>query len=174
MYKVGDNVVYGSSGVCTVKSIETPDFMPKNEKKLYYVLKPLYDECLVYAPVDTNIFMRPVISKEHAEKLIDMIPDLKVEIFHSKSIQELTSHYKDVICTHDCSDIIELIMSIYNKKLYAQEHQKKFGQVDERFLKHAEEILYGEFSVALGIPKEEVQPYIAKRVGNTDFIASDD
>ena len=38
--------------------------------------------------------------------------------------------------------------------------------VDERYMKQAERLLYGEFSVALGIPFDEVQPYIASRVDN--------
>lgn len=164
MYNPGDKVVYGNNGVCEIVSLEIPDFAPKNENKLYYVLKPIYDECLVYAPIDTKVFIRPVITKEYAQKLIDMIPEVKGEMYQSRSIQELTSHYKDVLVSHDCSDIIELIISIYNKKLYAEAHQKKFGLVDEKFLKHAESILYGEFSVALGIPKDKVQPYIAKRL----------
>ena len=36
--------------------------------------------------------------------------------------------------------------------------------VDERYMKQAERLLYGELSAALGIPFEEVQPYIARRV----------
>ena len=36
--------------------------------------------------------------------------------------------------------------------------------VDERFMKQAERLLYGEQSAALGIPFEAVQPYIARRV----------
>lgn len=55
-------------------------------------------------------------------------------------------------------------MSIYNKKQFLEQQKKKFGKVDERFMKIAEEMLYGELSVALDIPKEKVQEYIALRV----------
>ena len=37
--------------------------------------------------------------------------------------------------------------------------------VDERYMKQAERLLYGELSAALDIPYEEVQPYIARRAG---------
>ena len=33
--------------------------------------------------------------------------------------------------------------------------------MDERYLKRAEELLYGELAVALDIPREEVAGYIA-------------
>ena len=39
-----------------------------------------------------------------------------------------------------------------------------FGQVDDRFMKRAEELIFDEFSVALGIPKDEVSAYIDARV----------
>ena len=36
--------------------------------------------------------------------------------------------------------------------------------VDERFLKRAEELLFSELAVALGIEKDEVPGYISSRV----------
>jgi len=36
--------------------------------------------------------------------------------------------------------------------------------VDENYMKRAEELLFSEFSVALGIPKEKVSSYIGARV----------
>ena len=55
-------------------------------------------------------------------------------------------------------------MSIYAKRQQAEAQKRRLGMVDERFMKQAEKMLYGEFSVALGIPYEEVQPYIARRL----------
>ena len=43
--------------------------------------------------------------------------------------------------------------------------KKKFGAMDERYMKRAEDMLFGEFAVALGIDKNEVQAYISKRIG---------
>ena len=36
--------------------------------------------------------------------------------------------------------------------------------VDERYMKQAERLLYGELAAALDIPFDRVQPYIARRV----------
>ncbi len=45
-----------------------------------------------------------------------------------------------------------------------ESQRRQFGQVDARFMKRAEDMLYGELSVALDIPKDQVQAYIGRRV----------
>jgi CarD family transcriptional regulator len=57
-------------------------------------------------------------------------------------------------------------MSIYKKRKIAIQNGKKMGQIDERFMKKAEDMLFGEFSVSLGMPRDEVEVYIKKRVRN--------
>ena len=134
MYQIGDLIVYGGTGVCRVEA------------------------------VDTKVFMRPVISREEAEKLIDAIPGMSAEVYHDRNFTQLAAHYQEALGSHSCSDLIELVMSIYAKKQYVESRKRKFGQVDARFMKRAENLLYGEFSVALGIPFDDVQGYIAGRV----------
>jgi CarD family transcriptional regulator len=55
-------------------------------------------------------------------------------------------------------------MSIYTKKQIVEQQNRKFGQIDKKFMEQAEELLFSEFSIALGIPKDKVQEYIASRV----------
>ncbi|MEG2634693.1 MAG: hypothetical protein RSA97_08855, partial [Oscillospiraceae bacterium] len=99
-----------------------------------------------------------------AERLIDLIPTIKAEAYHNQSVQQLTEHYQKAFDSHHCANLIELIMSIYAKKQYVEEQKRKFGLVDSTFMKRAEDLLYGEFSIALGVPKEEVCSYISARV----------
>ena len=54
--------------------------------------------------------------------------------------------------------------SIQAKRRQAEKHNRRLGMVDERFMKQAEQLLYGELSAALDIPYDEVQPYIASRM----------
>ena len=51
------------------------------------------------------------------------------------------------------------------KQRQAEAQKRRLGMVDERYMKQAERLLYGELSAALDIPYEEVQPYIARRAG---------
>lgn len=162
MYQPGDMIVYGSTGVCRVKEVTRLDFQSGNQ--LYYALDPLYQDGVIYTPVDTKVFMRPVITKEEAEALIDKIPTMQAAAYHNSVLRELEEHYAGYLKSHDCGDLIELAMSIYAKKQLLATQHRKFGAVDERFLKRAEDLLDGELAVALGVPKDQVGAYISARV----------
>ena len=56
--------------------------------------------------------------------------------------------------------------SIYAKKKDAESRQKKIGMTDEKFLRRAEDLLYGELAVALDIGRDEVRSYISDRLGS--------
>ena len=165
MFNPGDVIFYGSTGVCRVNEIKMMEFSKSGKKQLYYILKPIYQDCDISTPVDNpKVFMRPVITKEEAERLIDMIPSIKAEAFHSSVLRQLVEHYEAAFQSHDCGDLIKLTMSIYAKKRLCEEQNRKFGALDERFMKRAEDLLFGELSVALGIEKDEVADYISSRV----------
>lgn len=165
MYQVGDLIIYGSTGVCKVADITTRELDGKDKEQLFYVLDLLYQNCTIFAPVNsTKVFMRPIISKEEAERIIDMIPAMQAEAYHNRALNQLAEHYKTSLNTHECSDLIELTMSIYAKKQFAEQQKRRFGTVDEQFMKRAEELLFGELAAALDIPKDKVPKYISKRV----------
>lgn len=163
MHKVGDLIIYGNTGVCRITEITQ-----KMKNRLYYTLQPLYQGCVIYTPVDnTKVYMRPIISADEANQLIDMIPSLKAEPYYNNMQSQLDEHYGDVIKTHNCQDLIELTMSIYAKKQYAEQQKRKFGIIDEKYRKRAEELLFGELGAALNIPKEQVSEYIETRLHKT-------
>ncbi len=165
MYSIGEIIVYGSTGVCRIVDI-APSTRPHVGNVPYYTLKPLYQDGLIYAPVGSDkIYIRRVITREQAERLIDTIPDVQAELFSSNNRQQLIDRYQSAFSAHDCAGLIELIKSIRHKKQYADSHHRRLGQLDLRYMKRAEELLYGELSVALGIPKEDVPGYIERRIG---------
>ena len=65
-------------------------------------------------------------------------------------------------------DLIDLTMSIYAKKENMHRQKRRFGTVDERFLKQAEDLLFGELAAALEIPRSEVRGYITARVTDAE------
>lgn len=165
MYQVGDLICYANMGVCKVTDISEKKVPGEKKNQLYYTLRSLSQECLIHTPVENpKVFMRPVISKKEAHSLIDLIPTMDAQPYHSKVTSQLTEHYTQSICSHDLSDLIELTMSIYAKRQEAEEQKRKFSVVDERFMRRAEDLLFGELSVALEISVEEVPAYIASRV----------
>lgn len=164
MYKIDDLIFYANTGVCRIQDITTLENVGFQQGQLYYVMKPVFENCVIYTPVNTNLFMRPIISAEEAERLIDMIPTIQAEPYYNDRMQELKEHYEAAIKAHNCEDLIELAMSTYAKKQIVEQQKRKFGQLDEKFMKQAEQLLFGEVSLALGIPKDKVQEYIASRV----------
>ena len=165
MFQPGDLVVYGATGVCRVEKITRPNTTGPDRNRQFYLLKPLQQDGVIYTTVDNQkVPIRAVISRETVEDLIDLIPSIRAEAYHGPTLQALAHHYQSAVRTHDCRDLLELMMSIYAKRQQAEAQKRRLGMVDERFMKQAEKMLYGEFSVALGIPYEEVQPYIARRL----------
>ncbi|MEG2087208.1 MAG: CarD family transcriptional regulator [Angelakisella sp.] len=165
MFQQDDLIVYGSTGICRVDAIGQPEQAHLADKdRLYYTLIPLYSSGMIYTPVDTTVFMRPIISAEEAHRLIDSIPNLDVQAYHNSSTPLLRDHYLRAIQTHDCAELIKLTMSIFSKRKDIALKGKKMGQVDEQFLKRAQDLLFCEFAAALNIPREDVSEYITARV----------
>jgi CarD family transcriptional regulator len=166
MFQIGDLIIYGGSNcVCRVVKITKLDFQGIDKDRVYYVLKPIYQDCIIYSPVDNeNMLMRPIITKDEADKLIDKIPEMKTEAFQSNDLKQIAEHYESMLNSRDCAKLIELTMSIYEKKNFSMTHNGRFGTQETGYLKKAENMLFGELAIALNIPLEQVQAYIATRV----------
>ncbi len=171
MYKIGDMIVYeGSQSVCRVSDIAALDFRGGNENRLYYVLKPMHQNCVIYNPVDNaDALMRPVITRAEAEKLIEGIPQMNVAEMSvaARPFQEgkqAAQYYESIIRTRDCANLIKLVMSIYEKKQSLAKHDRHIGSMEAAAMKRAEDMLFDELAVALDIPKERVQQYIGARI----------
>ncbi|WP_040951777.1 CarD family transcriptional regulator [Gorillibacterium massiliense] len=166
MFQLGDLIFYGDTGVCRITDIKPLDISNSGQDELYYILKPLFQDYEISTPVENNkIFMRPILSKEAAERLIDRIPSIHAEVYNSRETRELTAHYEASIMTHNCEDLIQLAMSIHAKKRELEDQNKKIRTLEEGYMKRAEDLLFGELSASLRIPKEKVPDYIDSRVG---------
>lgn len=165
MYQTGDLILYGTLGVCEVADIAVQNLSRAAKEQIYYTIKPLHQTCVIYAPVENSkVFIRPILTKEEAELLIDKIPTIQAKAYHNRVLSQLTEHYEASLQSHDCVDLVELTMSLYAKKQDMEKQKHKFGSVDEKFMKRAEDLLFGELSAALGIQKESVPAYIMSRV----------
>lgn len=168
MFRKGDYIIYGSTGICKVEEIGVPKLPHVSSEKLYYTLAPVYSTETIYTPVDTDTFMRPIISRRDAELLIEQIPYIRENIYINRNQRFLAEHYKASLDTHNCEDLVELIKSVYLKNLDMTAKGKKLGQIDQRFMERAEWLLHGELAVALGIPIDEVPKYIEKSSGDRE------
>lgn len=177
MYKIGDMIVYeGSCSVCMISDIAAFDFRGSDEGRLYYVLKPLHQDCVIYNPVDNaEALMRPIITKDEAQQLIDSIPEMDVvkTDLNTRRFQEakqIAQHYEAIIKARDCASLIGLVMSIYSRKQSLAKQDRHIGSMEASTMKRAENMLFDELSVALDIPKEDVRQYIETRIqAKTEF-----
>ena len=168
MFEKDALVVYGRTGVCRVLDVTVPDFCraaPGESGTLYYVLRPLYQDRIIYAPADNpQLPLRPILTEQEALALVDLIPSVQAKAYYGVSVQDLRDHYQSMLQTNRCADLMEMVLSIYAKKARAEQTHKKFGAVDERFMRQAEALFAGEIAASLGITPEEVPDYIARRV----------
>ena len=165
MYQVGELILYGGTGVCRVSEIVAKRFSRSEPEKLYYVLCPLYSPGTITTPVENGkVFTRPVISRDEAIELIDTIPSIHAESYNNSNLQQLESHYRSKLESHDCLDLLKLTMSTYQKKTERESAKLKFGAVDRRYMERAENLLFGELAVALDIERDSVQSFIENRL----------
>lgn len=161
MFRKGEYIIYGTTGVCHVEDVGIPEGLSAPQPgRTYYTLSPVFSAGLIYIPTDSNAYMRPILTKEEAEALIRSIPQIDEHICESKNPKELSCSYQAAIQSHDCADLLCLIKSVYLKIESCTARGRRPSQTDLRYRKRAEDLLYGELSVALGIPMDEVEPYI--------------
>lgn len=166
MYSAGDVIIYGSEGVCKIDKIDKMNINGIKNDKMYYYLTPLYHGGIIYAPMDTPVIMRNVISKDEALRLIDKIPEIPADICKNNNIRLLNEHYQSIIKSCDCEDLVKVIKSIEAKRAIALEKGKKLGAVEERYLNKAKDMLLGELAVSLGTDKDNVDRFIRETVNN--------
>lgn len=129
MYEIGSLLIYDTTGVCRVEDIGVPEGLPVSDKsKKYYRLTPVFGSGSIYIPVDTKVFMRPVITREEAE------------------------------------DLIRLIKTVYVKRRNMERNGKKADKTDQQYMKKAKALLHEELAIALGIPVDQVETYIAEMI----------
>ena len=107
--------------------------------------------------------MRKVITKEAAEDLIRRMPEIE-QIWVDNDKQRETM-YKETMRTCDYNKWVSMIKTLYFRKRERTAQGKKVTALDEKYLKAAENELYSELGLILGIPKAEVVAYIKEKIG---------
>ena len=161
MFSVGDKIIYGENGVCTVENIAPLEMSGASADKLYYHLSPLIGTGTYFAPVDSNAFMRPVISREEAEALIDSMESIEPAICTDTRFNHVDAFYKELFKQHTCEALVAIVKGLKGR----MSDKKTKSSRAESTMKRAKDILHGELSIALGIDVAEVENYISARLG---------
>lgn len=165
MLNIGEKVLYGAAGACTITDICTKKFGDKGERE-YYVLVPVHDtRTTLYVPVDNEALqakMKKLLSAEEIEALIASMPrEEAVWINDEKARQE---SFKNILKSGDRRELINMTKALYRHRQKVTAMGRKLHMSDERLFKEAEKLLCDEFAVVLEMQPSEVMPFIIHRL----------
>lgn len=134
MFTVGDYVVCGNNGICRVQDITTLNISGIDKSRKYYLLKPVF--------LSGSTVYIPVDTADEAMRKA-MNKDEAMQFIHS-------------------IPNIPLIPLADEKTL--ERTYKEYMHQNSSYFKLAEDFLYGELSIALDMPKDEVRDYIVNSI----------
>jgi CarD family transcriptional regulator len=170
MFQVNDYVIHGKYCVCKIVDICTPPFETSDNNSKYYVLKTVgVNGNTIYTPVENDrVVMRHIMTKEEAMELIHKVPILDtIEVENEKNRE---THYRNMMSKGDSVELIKLIKTIVLRKEMCLTNGKKFSATDDKYLRLAEESLYGELSCTFGLSTDEVKEYFIQEVKQLEKI----
>lgn len=164
MFELGEYIVYGRNGVCKVIEIGTLEVGGASKDKLYYTLIPKYSNgSKFFTPVDNKkVVMRSVISIEEANALID---DFKnIETIWVADDMRREDVYKKSIKRCDSRELVKIIKTIYLRKKSRISEGKKVTISEEKYLKMAEDSLFGELAIPLQMDKDKIHEFVMAKL----------
>ena len=132
-----------------------------SKDRLYYSLRPLIGSGTYFAPVDTGVYMRPVMSREEAEALIDAIPGIEPALCNDNRFNHVDAFYKELFRQHSCEVLVAIVKGLHSR----MSARKTKSSRAEATMKRARDMLHGELAVALDLDVQDVESYISTRLG---------
>ena len=160
MYQIGEKVVYGVHGVCTVADQE--ERLIDRKKRIYLVLEPIGQDGSRYlVPTHNEAAMaklRPMLSAQELENLIQSEQVRNQEWIKDENQRKQV--YRELIGSGDRIRLMQMVHSLYGHRAAQTAAGKKVHLCDDNFLRDAERLLAGEFSIVLGMTPEEAKQYV--------------
>ncbi len=160
MYQVNDWIVYGTAGVYRVIDSDLPDPTGAEKERRYYQLQAANQKCQTYVPMDSPVRMRPVVSKAQAENIIVHISDSSVALCPEHRKHAAEKYYKELLQNSDCATIAAVVHTLSEHKRSLLQNGRHMSYTEEKYLRRGRDLIDSEFSVALGIPPEDVELFV--------------
>ena len=164
MFQQGSLVVYGIHGVCKVLGTEIRRVNCSSVG--YYVLEPVkQSEDRYYVPSQNPAAvskMRPLLSKEQLDALLSS-PEVSKNAWIADENQR-KQRYRELITSGDRAALLSMVKALHIHKEEQAALGRRIHLCDENFLRDAENLLGGEFSLVLGIAPGEVGAYIKNKI----------
>lgn len=166
MYKIGDKIMYGASGVMTIVDIRDESF--GDVTRSYYVLRPTLakSESLTFVPTENEKLveaMRPLLTKDEIMSLIHSANDLP-PIDWVKENRARQEYFKKIMESGDRARIVSMIRAINESGLRREAEGKKNFLTDENAKAKAEKLLHSEIAVVFDISEEEAKALVKHNI----------
>lgn len=165
MFSVGEYIVYGVEGVCRVEEAGKLKVAGLDKNRAYYRLRPYYHDGTIYTPVDGKAVMRPVLTREELERLLPRLPELELLGDVPPDSRAAGEYYRAILSGHDCVALLRLCKTLHAKQNSQTASHRGVNSTELRSWRMAEEMLYGEFGFALGLPPAQVRNYLREKLG---------
>lgn len=150
--------------MCLVEEVGPMEMAGTVKGKAYYTLRPVYSgSSTIFTPTDNDkIVMRYVLTKEEAEQCLEKAELAEpLEIGDERKREEI---YREVLRGCDCDACLRLLKTLYDRQHIRIESGKKVAAVDERYMKMAEDSLFGELAVVLEEKREQIREKIYEKI----------
>ncbi len=164
MFQVGDYIIYGMNGVCVVENIGEIETKVVPKDRIYYTLRPFYsDRSTIFTPTDNQkVKMRSILTKQEAVSLLNSIQTIDCLWANDEKGREM--EYKEAIKECDCKQLLKIVKSLYLSSKAKLADGKKVPARDEKYYYMAENSLYGELALSLGLEIEETKELILSKI----------
>ena len=168
MFSVGEYIVYGVEGVCRVEEAGKLKVAGLDKNRAYYRLRPYYHDGTIYTPVDGKAVMRPVLTREELERLLPRLPELEPLGDVPPDSRAAGEYYRAILSGHDCVALLRLCKTLHAKQNSQTASRRGVNSTELRSWRMAEEMLYGEFGFALGMPPAQVRDFLREKLGGEE------
>ena len=168
MFQVGEHIVYGINGICRVADVG-PSPYDKEDTRTFYLLIPVNNpmSSTIYTPVDNQrVPMRRLMTREEIDALIAAMPEIEtLTVPVEKQRREI---YRTVIGELDPQGYVKVIKTVRRRRAELTAAHKHFPVTDLEYGRLAKHLLCSECAHVLGISEEDVDHYIADRIGEAE------
>lgn len=162
MYSVGDYLVHPGQGVCQVRDVTSGP-------QAVYQLLPVGKRHPVHIsfPVANEERLRPVLTRDEAERIIEDYPTIEVERFQARNNSLEEEHYRTEMRQGSCRDSVRIVKTFRARIAELSARNKKPPVAYERILKEARERSCSELAVALGCTPDDVALLLQRSMGES-------
>jgi CarD family transcriptional regulator len=158
-FKPGDNAVYPGYGVGQVVAIDTKEIC--GAKQTFYSIKIIDSGMKIMVPTNNaqSVGLRPIISKDEANKVLDILKETDVKI-DNQTWNRRYREYMEKINTGSVYEIAEVLRDLFILKV---DKELSFGE--RRMLDMARKLLLKELSLATGMDEKRQAEEVAAIFG---------